>query len=771
MSEDLKKKAPKKRRLTLFVILFWVVICSGTGTLIGLMYAISENHLGTLPTFAELENPKSVYLASEIFSVDGKILGKYYTQNRSPVPYKDISPYLIEALIATEDARYLSHSGIDLRGLARAVIFMGSKGGASTITQQLAKNLFHKKAKTTPERIIQKLKEWVIAARLERNYTKEEIITMYLNTVEFTGNAFGIKAAAKTFFAKHPSQLKIEEAAVLIGMLKATTRFNPYKNPDKSKRRRNVVMNQMVNFGPLSEETYDSLKTLDLTLFYHVEDHNAGLAPYFREKLRETMKVWCKTHLKEDGEPYNLYKDGLKIYTTIDSRMQKHAEDAVREHLTLWQDKFYDHWDGSSNPPYGKNLTKKETERIVRNGMRKSERYRHLRYDNKFSKDTIEQIFNTPIKMKLFSWHGEIDTIMTPLDSVKFCKQLLHTGFMSMEVGTGHIKAWVGGIDHHHYQYDHVMKGKRQVGSTFKPFVYTVAVDNGYSPCFKVPDRAYTFVDDLGNKWTPKNSDGKYTEAMHSLKYGLAGSINSITAYVMKQFGPQPVVNIARKMGITSHIEAYPSICLGTFDLSVYEMVGAYGTFANKGIWVQPTYMIRIEDKNGNIIEEFNPLQREAISEQTAYGMVQMMKGVVNGVRHPTLINERTNRLKVEGTGRSLRFRHKFQGEICGKTGTTQNQSDGWFMGYTPEIVNGIWVGCEDRSAHFRSIELGQGAKMALPIWAYYMKKVYADSSLTYSYSSVFEKPLEAITINLDCEDEETDKKVDVSDNPFDAFD
>jgi penicillin-binding protein 1A len=734
------------------------------------MLGVSKGLLGELPTFEELENPKS-FIATEVFAADGYLLGKYYSKNRTPVGYKDISPHLLNALIATEDARFYHHSGIDFRSMARVIIkpilTFSSGGGGSTITQQLAKNLFHARPKSTLGRIKQKFKEWFIAIKLEKSYTKNEILTMYFNTVEFTGNAFGIKSAARTFYAKHPSQLNIEEAAVLVGMLKATTLYNPHRNPEKSLNRRNTVLGQMLKYEYLTAYEFDSIKTIPLSTDYQIEDHNKGLATYFREKIRGDLKKWCKTNFKSDGSPYNLYRDGLKIYTTIDSRMQRYAEQAIEEHMSELQNDFFNHWDGHKNAPFDSELTESQIKRIIINGMRQSERYRRLKYDRKLPKDTINTIFETPVAMKVFSWKGDIDTIMSPLDSIKYAKSFLRCGFLSMESGTGHVKAWVGGINHHHFKYDHVFKGKRQVGSTFKPFVYTVAVDNGESPCLEVPDQPYTFTKGLEEPWTPKNSDGYYTGELLSLKFGLAGSINSITAYVMQKYGPEAVVNMAKKLGIKSDIKAYPSICLGTFDLSVFEMVSAYSTFSNKGIWIEPIYISRIEDKNGNLIKEFIPQKTEAISEETAYGMVRLMQGVVDGVYNPRLKHPKTGEPGVRtGTGRRIRFRYNIEGEVCGKTGTTQNNSDGWFMGYTPELINGVWVGCEDRSAHFRSTVLGQGANMALPIWGLYMQKVYNDSTLKYSPEATFKVPDQEITLELDCE-----KKKTSSDGGFNEFD
>ena len=749
MSDQIDAKKAKRRKWYIFYsIVFWVIALGLISAPYGIFYLTAQGFFGELPTFEELENPRSS-IASEVYSSDNYLLGKYYSKNRTPIDYNEISPNVVNALVATEDIRFYEHSGIDWLALPRIVIknvFAGDRnaGGGSTITQQLAKNLFHESPGNILGRIKQKLKEWVISVQLERSYTKTEILQMYLNTVPFSGHSFGIKAAAKTFFNKLPSELKVEEAAVWVGMLKANTRYNPLRNSEKSKHRRNVVLNQMVKYNYLEEEVYDSIKTEHIVLDYQVEDHNIGLATYFREMLRDYLKEWCRNHKKENGEPYNLYRDGLKIYTTLDSRMQRYAEDAVKEHLTVLQKQFFKHWEGRSNAPFWR-LTDEEIDDILRKGMVNSERYRLLRL-RKVPRDSIELIFDTPTEMKVFSWKGEIDTVMTPMDSVRYAKFFLQTGFMSMEPKSGHIKAWVGGINHRHFKYDHVMKGKRQVGSTFKPFVYTVAIDNGYSPCTPIPNMPITFIDDLGNKWTPENADDEFDGQILPMNFGLANSINVMTAQVLKNYtgGAHSVVELAQRMGITSHMDPYPSICLGTFDISVYEMVGAYSTFANKGIWTEPQFLLRIEDKSGNIIEQFHPKTREAMSEQTAYLMTQALRGVVDGV-----YNKYTD--KRTGTGVRVRFRYQIKGEIGGKTGTTQNNSDGWFVGFTPELVSGVWTGCEDRSAHFRSTYLGQGANMALPIWALYMKKVYADSTLPYSPEARFEPPSEPITLQVDC--------------------
>ena len=713
------KKKPRKRSFLVLVLLLWGVILIGVGGFAGFIYAVSAGSFGPLPSLEELENPKS-YLASEIYSEDGVLLGKYYLQNRSNVQYKDLSPNLINALVATEDVRYLNHSGIDLRGLMRALAYRGKRGGASTITQQLAKNLFHEREKDFKARVLQKFKEWVIAIRIEQNYTKEEILTMYLNTVQFSGRSYGIKSAAKEFFNKFPRDLNAQESAILVGMLKAITQYSPARNPENAMHRRNTVLGQMHKYQYLTTSQFDSIKALPIELNYEKEDHNVGLATYFREHLRGELTDWCK----ENG--YDLYKDGLKIYTTINSRMQQYAESAVEEHIASLQKSFYKHWKG--RVPWGKHTE------LLEFAMKRSERYRLMKL-RKSTPEEIEEAFNTPTKMTIFSWQGEIDTTMTPMDSIKYYKYFLQTGFMSMDPHTGHIKAWVGGIDHKYFKYDHVnIEAKRQVGSTFKPFVYTMAIDNGWSPCFKAPNLPVTFED--YENYTPRNAGGKDGGEM-TLYRGLALSVNNIVAYLLKQLGPdgpKAVIDLAHKMGVISPIDPYPSICYGVSDASVYEMVGAFSTYANQGVWTEPTYLTRVEDKFGNVLHEFIPRTVEALSEQTAYIMLKMME---KGVNH--------------GTGYRVRGTYKIYHPAAGKTGTTQNQSDGWFIGATPDLVSGAWVGCEDRAVHFRSLSLGGGNNMALPIWGLYMQKVYADTTINLS-TRPFDEPKEELTIELDCD-------------------
>lgn len=720
---------PKQKSGKFKVILkvFWLLFAIPLVALAALVAATAGEFFGELPSFEDLENPKSA-LATEVYASDGVLLGKYYYQNRSNAHYRELAPNLVNALKATEDIRFEEHSGIDIRGLMRVlvktvVLRQSGSGGGSTITQQLAKNLFPREQHEGFRLVIRKIQEWIIAVRLERNYTKDEILAMYLNTVEFGSNSFGIKSAAQTFFSKQPSELRPEESAVLVGLLKAPTYYSPVKNPENSLRRRNTVLYQMLKYDLLSQHAYDSLKSVPLNLNFKSEDHNEGIATYFREYLRLYLTRWCNEHKKADGQKYNIYRDGLRIYTTIDSRMQHYAEEAAGEYLKELQKTFFKHWKGRE--------AWAETPEIIEDAVRRSGRYREMK-DIGIPETEIRKTFDKKVPMSVFSWEGERDTLLSPLDSIKYYKMMLRTGLMAMNPSTGQIKAWVGGINYNHFKYDHVKEGRRQVGSTFKPFVYTLAMQEGYSPCYKVPNVRVTFMGEDGTPWSPENSDGKYG-GMLSLKEALAESVNCVTAYLMKQFGPQAVIQLARKMGITSPMDPYPAICLGTPDISVYEMTGAYATFANKGVWTEPVFLSRIEDKSGVVLQEFVPKKVEALNEETAYVTLSLLKGVVE-----------------VGTGVRLRYKYGLTHPIAGKTGTTQNQSDGWFVGITPDLVSGVWVGCEDRAVHFRTTELGQGANTALPIWALFMKKVYADSSIAISTSD-FEKPLNKLSIELDC--------------------
>ncbi len=724
----------KTDKLKKYILYTWLAVLTPLFLLFIYLVLAGYGFLGFMPSFEELENPKSA-LASEIFSADGKVIGKYYIENRSSVNFNNISPNVVNALVATEDARFFKHSGIDVKALGRAVFGFvtgrSNTGGASTITQQLAKNLFPRQKGNKLKTILRKTKEWIIAVKLEKNYTKEEIMAMYLNTVDFGSNSYGIKSAAKTFFNKSPDSLNIQEAAVLVGLLKAPTFYSPVRNPERSLKRRNVVMSQMRKYEFLTDKQYDSLKIIPIKVSYSLEDHNTGSATYFREVLRDEIKKWLTNVKKPDGSSYDLYKDGLKIYTTLDSRLQQYAEEAVTEHLGKdLQDKFFKHWAGKKEAPFYQ-LSSDEVNKILAEGMKRSDRYRALSEDGK-SESEIEKIFKKPLNMRIFTWKGEKDTLLSPWDSVRYYKSFLQTGVLSVDPQTGYIKAWVGGIDYKHFKYDHVKQGRRQVGSTFKPFVYALAMQEGWSPCLQVPNVPVTFELPEGGNWSPKNSDGKYG-GMMSLKRALATSTNCVTAYVMKHFGPQAVVDLARRMGITSPLDAVPSLALGTSDITLFEMVGANATFANKGVWNEPTYLLRIEDRYGNVLHEFVPKSVEAMSEQTAYLTLKLMQGVTDF-----------------GTGIRLRFRYDIRTPLAGKTGTTQNNSDGWFMGLTPDLVTGVWVGCEDRSAHFRSTDLGQGATMALPIFAFYMKKVYADKKLKISQGD-FEKPENPLNVEIDC--------------------
>ena len=733
------------------IIIIWLIILSPFLAIFSLVNLASFEFFGPLPTFDQLEDPSS-NLATEIISVDSVVIGKYFFENRTSSAKEDIPHNFIDALIATEDIRFRSHSGIDVKSLLRAIlgVFFGDEqtGGASTITQQLSKMLFTKTPASGLERIKQKLKEWVISAKLERRYTKDEILLMYLNRFDWVNNAVGIKSAARVYFNKKTQNLNVQESAMLVGMLKNPSLFNPNRRLELTKKRRDVVLSQMRKYSFINDTLYDSLVKTPIVLDFKKASHNEGLAPYFREYLREKMKKWCSTKMKADGSRYNLYTDGLRIYTTIDSRLQKFAEEAVETHISSLQNDFYNHWKGYTNAPFPKDFEQEQIDAIVDQSMKRSVRYKRLKSQGKSIKE-IRKIFDKRTEMKLFSWQGKIDTILSPRDSLIYSKFFLHSGLMSMEPSTGFVKAYVGGINYENFQYDHVTSGKRQVGSTFKPFLYSLAIQEGYSPCYQVPNVPVVFDKykwRLEKDWSPRNSGGEDLEGLTlTLKYGLANSINTVTAYIMKQFGPHAVVDLARKIGIKSKILAVPSLCLGTFDLSVYEMVGAYSTFSNKGVWVEPIFVTKIEDKNGVLLEKFIPESNEAMSEKTADVMVRLLQGVVDGVYSPTAN-------KKSGTGVRLRFKYGFKNEIGGKTGTTQNHSDGWFMGITPNLVTGVWTGCEDRSVHFRDITTGQGANMALPIFAEYMQRVYADTINTGIHPIPFEIA-RSIDVKLDCDD------------------
>lgn len=735
-----------------YIKLTWLLVWSPFIILFLLITLISFEVFFDLPSVEELQNPKS-NLATVIYSSDGKTLGKYYAENRVNVKHYELDKDLINALISTEDARFTEHSGIDLKALGRSAsgILTGNmnKGGGSTLTQQLAKMMFPRQKLSKPKMVLQKLKEWVIAARLEKNYTKDEILSMYLNKFDFLNQAVGIKSAAQIYFNRNQDSLEVQQAAMLIGMAKNPSVFNPIKKADTTLHRRNVVMFQMVKYGVLSKQKYDSLKVLPLGVIFQPEDHNDGLAPYFREYLREYfMKDWCAKHINpETNKPYNIYRDGLKIYTTIDSRMQRYAEQAVAEHMYDLQKLFNKECKTKKNAPFAWNVNKEQIENIMISSMKRSERYRSLKNAGLNGEQIVAE-FHKPVKMTVYSIRGDIDTTMTPWDSIRYYKSFLHTGFVAIEPTTGYVKAWVGGVNHRHFKFDHVKVGRRQVGSTFKPFVYALAIQNGLGPCHQVPN-VKTCIDlPEGKQWCPENSDGnKGTGKMITLRKALAGSINYVTAWVMKQYGPDAVINLVRRMGITSPIDAVPSIALGTPDISVFEMVAANATFANKGTYIQPSFITRIEDKNGKVLEEFVPTTDEVFSEQHAYAMIQLMRGVVDG-----------------GTGSRLRSRYKLFNEIAGKTGTTQNNADGWFMGLTPELVAGCWTGGEERSVHFNSTNEGQGASMALPIWGKFFQKVYADPKLKLTKAG-FVKPPNMGDVELDCSKYDAENELEIIDN------
>lgn len=746
---------PESQRFKKYIRIFWILILSPLTLLLIFIMSASLGLFGKLPTFEELENPKT-FLASEVYSSDGKILGKYYVQNRSNIQYKDISPYVINGLVATEDARFYQHSGVDLRSLFRVffrTILGGhtSSGGGSTITQQLAKMLFPRNANLNKFTIaFRKFKEWVIAARLERQYTKEEIITMYLNRFDFINNAVGIQSAASVYFSTTPDSLKIEQAAVLVGMEKNPTLFNPVRRKHNSVERRNVVLHQMTKYNYISEHTYDSLKTLPVVVHFKPENPDDGLASYFREYLRDNfMRKWCDTHRKPDGTEYDIYKDGLKIYTTIDSRMQEYAQDAVEENCKYLQGMFFKELKNRKNAPFDWRVTKAQINDLIMASVHRSDRYKSLKEAGESEKQIMKD-FNTAVPMTLFTWKTKdhsFDTTMSPMDSILYSKSFLQSGFVSVDPHTGYIKAWVGGIDHRFFKYDHAMEAKRQVGSTFKPFIYTLAVQHGYSPCYEMPNVPFTYNYAGGQSWTPKNADKEDDGKMMTLKKALALSVDRIAAKLTSYFTPEAVIKIVRHMGIEEPIDPVPSICLGTCEISVADMVGAYSTYANKGIWVEPIFVTRIEDKNGHVLDQITPKTDEAMSQQDAYLMLNMMQDVVN-----------------HGTGVRLRYKYKLDNPIAGKTGTTQNNSDGWFIGITPDLVSGCWSGFEDRAIHFESMDYGQGATESLPVWAIYMQKVYADKSLDVSQGD-FPKPDKPLTIETDC-----DKYNKQQNNPVNPF-
>ena len=747
---------------------FWKIVAGCLLAAVLFFLLASWGIFGDMPTFEELENPDS-NVATEIISIDGETLGKFYLQNRTPVKYADLPKNLVDALIATEDERYYDHSGIDTRGTLRAMLTLGGSGGASTITQQLAKNLFHGEgSKNIFQRIIQKGKEYVIAIRLERQYTKQEIIAMYLNTVDFVNQAVGIRSAAKIYFGKEPKNLTTEEAAVIVGMLKNPSRFNPKSFPERSKARRDVVLHQMEKNDFISEQEKTELQKKPLVLHFSPESHNEGIATYFREYLREFMKQWVKDNPKPDGTEYDIYRDGLKIYTTIDSRMQTYAEDAVHAHLANLQEQFFIEQKKNKNAPF-MNISDEETERILERAMKNSDRWRQMEAEGK-SKDEITKSFGVKTRMRIFTWKGEKDTIMTPMDSIRYYKHFLQSGVMAMEPQTGHVKAWVGGINYRHFQYDHVGQGARQVGSTFKPFVYATAIEQLHiSPCDSVLDSPFTMPKGkygIDADWSPQNSSHSY-KGLITYENALANSINTVSAKLINSVGPKAVVDMTKKLGVTSKIPEQPAIALGAVDITVSEMVAAYSTFANQGLYIKPMVITRIEDKNGIVL--YQPVAKpvEVVSKDIAYTVIKLLEGVTRGGSG--------GRLRWGGPGgtgynRMTGYPYALTNPIAGKTGTTQNQSDGWFVGMVPNLATGVWVGNEDRSAHFRTLTYGQGATMALPIWGMFMKKCYQDESLNVSQKP-FERP-ENLSIYVDCnarvvKDTTTVEQVDTSEFDF----
>ena len=734
------------------IILFWFLFSVGVVSMYGLFYLASIGKFGEMPDFRQLENPKTNF-ASEIISSDNEVLGKYYfNDNRTPIKYEDINTKTVEALIATEDERFYSHPGIDLKATLRAIVFLNTRGGASTISQQLARQLFvGVRSRNIIQAVGQKIKEWVIAVELEKQYTKEEIITMYLNIYDFGYYGDGIKSASNIYFSKEPIDLKIEESAMLVGMLQNSSLYDPLRRPEITKNRRDLVLMQMAKNKYISENEKDSLQKIPLELNYTPQSHRQGLATYFRSYLRGFMKDWTDNNLKSDGSKYNLYSDGLKIYTTINSKMQKYAEESVAEHMKNLQKEFFIQNDTLSTAPF-RDLDEDEEESIMKRTMRRSERWRKARLSGK-SADEIEEIFNAPTEMSIFSWEGDIDTVMSPIDSIRYYKHFLQAGMMSMNPKNGHVMAWVGGINYRNFQYDHVMQSKRQIGSTFKPFLYATAIDQlKLSPCDMLPDAIHCIEPyKYGNPdpWCPTNSSDKYG-GMRTLSNALANSKNTISAQLIDRVGPRPVADLARNLGVSSNIPNVPAIALGTPDLSVYEMVGAYGAFANKCIYVKPIMVTKIEDRNGKIVFQSTPETKDVLSEESSYVTLKLLEGVTKfgsgaRLRHDIPEDERNYVYKNVVSG----YPYKFDNAIAGKTGTTQNQSDGWFIGMVPNLVTGVWVGGEDRSIHFEEIAFGQGATMSLPIWGLFMKKCYEDEELGVSKED-FEEP-ENLTIELDC--------------------
>jgi penicillin-binding protein 1A len=750
-----KKKSSMPKKYKLYLYGFWVIFFSGIIGLTGMFYSASQGYLGEMPDFRQLENPNT-NLATQIISSDNKVLGKFhFGENRIPVQFDDLPKNLVDALISTEDERFYSHSGIDFKATLRAIVFFGKRGGASTISQQLARQLFvGVRSKNIFEALSQKFKEYVIAVRLERQYTKHEIISMYLNIYDFGYNGDGIKSASSIYFDKELDSLNIEESATLVGMLKNSSYYNPLRRSKLVKERRNVVFNQMKKNGHLDQKVVDSLKQIPLLINYTPQSHREGLATYFRAYLQNFMKEWTTRNLKSDGSKYNIYLDGLKVYTTINYKMQQYAEEAVKLHMANLQEEFFRQNTPELNPtaPF-LDLESEDSLKIFQNAMKRSERWRKMKGTGK-SEEEMFETFEKEVPMTIFSWKGEIDTVMKPIDSIRYYKHFMQAGMMSMEPQTGHVKAWVGGINYKHFQYDHVKQGKRQIGSTFKPFLYATAIDQlKLSPCDSLPDAIYCIEPyKYGNPepWCPTNSSDKYG-GFRTLKNALANSKNTISAQLMDKVGPKPVADLARNLGIESYVPDVPAIALGTPDLSVFEMVGAYGAFANQGIYVKPTMITRIEDKNGSLLYQSVPETKDVISAESAYVTVNLLEGVTKfgsgaRLRHNIPEDERNPVYRDVVTG----YPYGFENAIAGKTGTTQNQSDGWFMGMVPNLVTGVWVGAEDRATHFETIAYGQGATMALPIWGMFMKKCYENEELGISKED-FLAP-EDLSIPIDCE-------------------
>ena len=744
----------------LFVYFLWTLLFVTVIGVAGAFYAIDKGWIGYMPPIEDLQNPISRF-ATQIYSADGKIIGtwNYNRENRVMVDYSNLPPSLVQALIATEDARFYDHSGIDFIALGRAIVKRGllgqkSAGGGSTITQQLAKQLYSEHASTTLERVLQKPIEWVIAVQLERNYTKDEIITMYLNYFDFLHNAVGIKTASDVYFSKEPKDLTVTEAATLVGLCKNPSYFNPVRNPERSRERRNVVLQQMVKEGYLSEADYEKYSAQPIELKFHTADHKEGLAVYLREYLRRYMTAkkpdrslypawnmvnyyndsinwesdplygWCNKNKKRNGDAYNIYTDGLKIYTTIDSRMQAYAEDAVFQHVAKYlQPAFTAENKKKKNAPFTAHLSPDQVQSILNRNMRQSDRYRAL-HESGASEEEIRRSFHTPVRMSVFTYHGSVDTTMTPIDSIKYYKSFLRSGFVSVCPQNGHVKAYVGGLNYEHFAYDMVMEGRRQVGSTIKPYLYSLAMENGFSPCDLAPNVQQTYIV-AGQPWTPRNSGKARYGEMVTLKWGLQQSNNWISAYLMSKLSPQAFVDLLHEYGIRNpEIHPSMSLCLGPCDISVGEMASAYTAFVNHGIRAALMFVTRIEDNEGNVVAQFQPRMNEVISEESAHKMLYMLQSVVDG-----------------GTAGRLRFRYNLKGQLAGKTGTTNNNSDAWFMGLTPNLVNACWVGGDDRDIHFDSMAMGQGASMALPIFALYMQKVYGDNRLGYTEDAVFDIP------------------------------